>query len=194
MGSVLGFFGTVAGRVSAFFSPTSNEQPAGATAAPGSASPVPAIAGLAGAALIDAFQNGYKQILIEFDYLNHNIAVTYPLVEYFIAHSTQLAKSNMATNAQPASSAQTGTNGRGRFFAPKSKESSNQGLASEITTTTGFLIKDAYDFLVHIVWTGQERADEIGRIARAAFGPIGAFVGAQITPSSTQNSASAPRG
>ena len=49
--------------------------------------PVPAIAGLAGAALIDAFQNGYKQILIEFDYLNHNVAVTYPLVEYFIAHS-----------------------------------------------------------------------------------------------------------
>ena len=194
VGSVLGFFGTVASRVSAFFSPASNEQPAGATAAPGSASPVPAIAGLAGAALIDAFQNGYKQILIEFDYLNHNVAVTYPLVEYFIAHSTQLAKSNGANNTQPASSAQANTNGRGRFFAPKSKESSNQSLASETAANVGFLIKDAYDFLLHIVWTGQERADEIGRIARAAFGPIGAFVGAQITPSSTQNSASAPRG
>jgi len=186
VGSVLGFFGTVASRVSTFFSPASNEQPA----APGSAGAVPAIAGLAGAALIDAFQNGYKQILIEFDYLNHNVAVTYPLVEYFIAHSTQLAKSNGANNTQTISSAQANTNRRWRFFAPKSKESSNQSLASETAANVGFLIKDAYDFLVQIVWTGQERADEIGRIARAAFGPIGAFVGAQITPSSTQNSAS----
>src|SRR5258708_1118706 len=194
VGSVLGFFGTVASRVSTFFSPASNEQPAGATAAPGSAGAVPAIAGLAGAALVDAFQNGYKQILIEFDYLNHNVAVTYPLVEYFIAHSTQLAKSNGANNTQTISSAQANTNRRWRFFAPNSKESSNQSLASETAANVGFLIKDAYDFLVHIVWTGQERADEIGRIARAAFGPIGAFVGAQFTPSSTQNSASAPRG
>jgi hypothetical protein len=190
IGSILGFFGTVTSRVSSFFLPASSGQPAGATAAPGSAGAVPAIAGLAGAALIDAFQNGYKQILIEFDYLNHNVAVTYPLVEYFIAHSTQLAKSNGANNTQTISSAQANTNRRGRFFAPKSKESSNQSLASETAANVGFLIKDAYDFLVQIVWTSQERADEIGRIARAAFGPIGAFVGAQITPSSTQNRAS----
>src|SRR5229473_2866069 len=125
VGSVLGFFGTVASRVSTFFSPASNEQPA----APGSAGAVPAIAGLAGAALIDAFQNGYKQILIEFDYLNHNVAVTYPLVEYFILRSTEVTRSNMANNAQPASSAQTGTNGRGPLPTSKSKESSNQSLA-----------------------------------------------------------------
>jgi len=186
VGSVLGFFGTVASRVSTFFSPASNEQPA----APGSANPALSISGLAGSALIDAFQNGYKQILIEFDYLNHNVSVTYPLVEYFIARSAEVARSVTTNNAQPASSTQTGTNGRGPLPTSKSKERSNQGLASEITTTAGFLIKDAYDFLVHIVWTNQERADEIGRIARAAFGPIGAFVGAQITPSSTQNSAS----
>lgn len=188
VGSVLGFFGTVASRVSSFFSPASNEQPAGTTAAPGSAGAVPAIAGLAGTALIDAFQNGYRQILIEFDYLNHNVSVSYPLVEYFILRSAEVARSNMASNVQQASSAQT--NGRGPLPTSTSKGSSNQSLASAITTTAGFLIKDAYDFLVHIVWTNEERAEEIGRIARAAFGPIGAFVGAQFTPSSTQNSAS----
>ena len=161
VGSALGFFGTAASRVSTFFPPASNEQPAGATAVPGNASAMPSIAGLAGTALTDAFQNGYKQIQIEFDYLNHNVSVSYPLVEYFITYSTQLA-----TQSNGANTTQT------------------------VSSTVGFLIKDAYDFLIHIVWTGQERADEIGRIARAAFGPIGAFVGAQFTPSSTQNSAS----
>ncbi len=133
-----------------------------------------AIPGLAGTALVDAFQNGYKQILIEFDYLNHNVSITYPLVEYFILHSNQLAM-RKANNAQAVTPA---------------KKSTSQSLASEVTTDAGDLIKDAYDFLTQIAWTNQERADEIGRIARAAFGPIGAFVGAQISLSSSQNNKS----
>src|SRR5207245_3313376 len=100
--------------------------------------------------------------------------MTYPLAEYFILQSNQLArcKPNKAQAVTPA------------------KKSSGQSLASEVTTDAGDLIKDAYDFLTQIAWTNQERADEIGRIARAAFGPIGAFVGAQISLSSSQNNKS----
>ncbi|HYX49731.1 MAG TPA: hypothetical protein VE843_08305, partial [Ktedonobacteraceae bacterium] len=139
VGSVVGFVGTFISRLSSFFTPT----PTGTDAAQERASSISAIPGLAGAALVEAFQNGYKQILIEFDYLNHNVSITYPLVEYFISHSLT------STNAvQP--------------------------------------IKDAYDFLSQIAWTSQDRSDEIERIARAAFGPIGAFVGAQLSLSSDQ--------
>ena len=31
-----------------------------------------------------ALENGYKQILIEFDYLNHNVGITFPLIEFFV--------------------------------------------------------------------------------------------------------------
>ena len=170
VGGIVGFFGTIVGRLSSVFSPARS----GAATAPDSASPMSAIPGLAGAALVEAFQNGYKQILIEFDYLNHNVSITYPLVEYFILHSNQLAM-RKANNAQAATPA---------------KKSTSQSLANEVTTDAGDLIKDAYDFLTQIAWTNQERADEIGRIARAAFGPIGAFVGAQISLSSSQNNKS----
>ncbi|HEY6286320.1 MAG TPA: hypothetical protein VIX20_11700, partial [Ktedonobacteraceae bacterium] len=81
IGSIVGFFGTTAGRVRSFFSTA----PAGATAALESAGPISAIAGLAGTGLIDAFQNGYQQIQNEFDYLDHNVSATYPLVEFFIS-------------------------------------------------------------------------------------------------------------
>jgi hypothetical protein len=186
-GSILGFFGTAMGRVSSFFSPS----PLSATAAPERAGSVSAFAGLAGAALVDAFQNGYKQILIEFDYLNHNVSVTYPLVEYFILHSDQLAKSNRTNNVQPASPVKTYTIQQRLFsFRRQSKANSNQSVIGEVTINAENLIKDAYDFLTQIVWTNEERADEIGRIARAAFGPIGAFIGAQMQPSSPKNGTS----
>ena len=70
------------------------------------------------------------------------------------------------------------------------KESSQKDSAYEVTTEVVYLIKDAYDFLTKIAWTDQEKADEIGRIARAAFGPIGAFIGAQLSLSSAQNNKS----
>lgn len=140
VGSIVGFVGTFISRLSSFFTPT----PSATAAVQERASSISAIPGLAGTALVEAFQNGYKQILIEFDYLNHNVSITYPLVEYFISQS--LANPNAV---QP--------------------------------------IKDAYDFLTQIAWTSKERSDEIERIAQAAFGPIGAFVGAQISPSPAKN-------
>src|SRR5439155_6531183 len=41
-------------------------------------------------------------------------------------------------------------------------------------------IEDGYDFLVNVFWTAEDRQEEIQRVARAAFGPIGAFVGASL--------------
>jgi hypothetical protein len=190
VGSVLGFLGTAASRVSGLFSPASNEQPAGTTAIPGGSGRMPTIFGLAGQAMIDAFQNGYKQILIEFDYLNHNVSVTYPLVEFFMAYSAQLPQSNTTTNQQTVNSARNNTKRQIPFFKPKNADTSMQALAGQIKTDAGFLIKDAFDFLQHIVWTNEDRAEEIGRIARAAFGPIGAFAGAQMHTSSSPSSSS----
>ena len=43
------------------------------------------------------------------------------------------------------------------------------------------LIRDGYDFLTKVIWTEQDRAAEIQRIARAAFGPLGLFLGAQAS-------------
>ena|SRR6266699_107809 len=43
-------------------------------------------------------------------------------------------------------------------------------------------IKDGYDFLTTVIWTEEERSQEIERIAQAAFGPLGALVGAQLLP------------
>jgi hypothetical protein len=42
------------------------------------------------------------------------------------------------------------------------------------------VVNDAYSFLTEIVWTDQERAEEIDRVANAAFGPLGAFIGAEL--------------
>jgi hypothetical protein len=184
VGGIVGFFGTVVARFRSVLSPSSS----GASTAQGSASSISAIPGLAGAALVEAFQNGYKQILIEFDYLNHNVSITYPLVEFFILHSDQLAKKIKAGNAQVDSTNWNSISQRIVSLIPgKNKESLNKKPANEVTTEVVYLIKDAYDFLTKIVWTNQDRADEIGRIARAAFGPIGAFIGAQLSISSAQN-------
>ena len=192
VGSVLGFLGTAANRVSAFFSSASNEQSPGTNANMASAVRPPTIFGLTGLALIDAFQNGYKQILIEFDYLNHNVSVTYPLVEFFIACSTLLPQSNATSNQQVVSPASNNTKSLIPFFRRRSVDASKQGIAGEIKTDIGFLIKDAFDFLKYIIWTNEDRAEEIGRIARAAFGPIGALVGAQLHSSSSHSGSSSP--
>ena len=192
VGGIVGFFGTVVARFRSVFSPSTG----GATTTAGSASPISAIPGLAGDALVEAFQNGYKQILIEFDYLNHNVSITYPLIEFFILYSDQLAKKIKADIAQVDNAQVGSTNGNSisqrivSLFPGKNKESLNNKPANEVTTEAVHLIKDAYEFLTQIAWTNQDRADEIGRIARAAFGPIGAFIGAQLSLSSTQNNKS----
>ena len=51
-------------------------------------------------------------------------------------------------------------------------------MAAGAATDVSKSINDAYDFLTQVVWTDQDRADEIARITRAALGPIGALVGA----------------
>ena len=154
IGSVVGFFGTTAGRMRSIFSTES----ASANAAVENAGPIVAIAGIAGTGLIDAFQNGYQQIQTEFDYLDHNVSVTYPLVEFFISNAT--------TN--PGAS----NNGQSQSSNTQSKAM----IKSEATTDADDVIKDAYDFLTQIVWTDQDKAEEIARIARAALGPIGALI------------------
>jgi hypothetical protein len=171
--SIVGFFGSTAGRVRSFFSTA----PASATAAAESAGPITALVGLAGTGLIDAFQNGYKQIQTEFNYLNHNVSVTYPLVELFISNSIQPAASK---NVQPSSPASSNSNQRRFFFFSRSNNtSSKQSANSRVATDAGNAINDAYDFFTQIVWTDQDRAEEIARITRATLGPIGALIGAQ---------------
>jgi hypothetical protein len=153
IGSIVGFFGTTAGRMRSFLATES----ASANAAVENAGPIFAIAGIAGTGLIDAFQNGYQQIQTEFDYLDHNVSVTYPLVEFFISNAIQSVTSK---NAQ----------------SQGNNTSSKENIKSEATTDTDDVIKDAYDFLTQIVWTDQDKAEEIARIARAALGPIGALI------------------
>lgn len=83
------------------------------------------------------FDRGYRQILIEFDHLNHNVSVAFPFIEFFITTPLSFTKD----------------------------------------------IRDDYDFLTTVIWTEEERSRELERIAYAAFGPIGAIVGAQLLPS-----------
>ena len=101
----------------------------------------------AGTAIEGALQQGYDRILIEFDYLNHNVAITYPLIEFFIWEEIKFGENPDPNKKNP--------------------------------------IKDGYDFLVNVFWTDADREEELQRVVRAAFGPIGAFVGAQL-PKSTQ--------
>jgi hypothetical protein len=48
--------------------------------------------GQAGEAIVTVFQDAYKQILIEFDYLNHNVAISYPLLEFFVTNSPDISQ------------------------------------------------------------------------------------------------------
>lgn len=90
---------------------------------------------LAGTAIEESLQRGYERILIEFDDLNHYVAITFPLIEFFIWEQLEI---------------------------------------------DGKPVKDGYDFLVNVFWTGSDFADELKRVARAAFGPISSFIDAQI--------------
>jgi hypothetical protein len=87
--------------------------------------------GQAGEAMVTVFQDAYKQILIEFDDLNHNVAISYPLLEFFITNSKDLRVD----------------------------------------------VKDGYSFLTNVVWNDVERKEELDRVVRAAFGPLGALIG-----------------
>jgi hypothetical protein len=114
--------------------------------------------GPAGTSVAQAFEQGYERVQLEFDYLNHNIAVTYPLIEYFaLADFTVLVE-------QP-----------------------NGGTAETA-------IKDGYTFLAYVCWTDDDRKNEIKEVARAAFGPIGAFVGAELKSEQNPKGSKTPGG
>ncbi len=80
--------------------------------------------------LLTAFQDAYQQILIEFDYLNHSVAISYPLIGTFVRNSPDFSQE----------------------------------------------IKDGYFFLTKVAWTSEDQKEELDRVTRAAFGPLGALV------------------
>lgn len=54
-------------------------------------------------------------------------------------------------------------------------------------------IQDGYDCLLQVFWTNEDRQAEIQRVVRAAFGPLGAFIGAQThLPSASQKTRRQP--
>jgi len=149
VGSALTLVSTVLTRASSTFFPASNEQPPTKNAAANNSNldqRLSSMFGLAGEAIVTAFQNAYKQILIGFDDLNHYVAISYPLIDFFIMHSPQIDEE----------------------------------------------IKDSYIFLTKIAWTKDEQREEIERVARVAFGPLGALIGPRLNffSSSKQSSPS----
>jgi len=166
-GGILGLFSASIGRLNSILSPA--PAPTGqATGAPGAADNSNlaqrlagiGIFGLAGATLASSFRDAYEQITIDFADLNHNVAISFPLIEFFVEYSLGITEGNKgAANTSAPAAASPG------------------GIKQDVDN----LIKDGYDFLTIIIWTKQDRDEEIQRVARAAFGPLGLFLGAQIS-------------
>ena len=109
-------------------------------------------------ALFDTFRKGYEQIRVEFSNLNYYVAVAYPLVEFFVL---TLAETAVQELTEPKANNTTDKNGQNTGGNPN------------------YVVQNAYDFLTQIVWNKEDRDEEIQRVARAALGPIGIFIGAQ---------------
>lgn len=165
-GGILGLFSAAIGRLNTLFSPAPAStgqagQTAGTPGTPDTSSLTQRLEGLglfglAGSALASSFRDAYAQITIDFADLNHSVAITFPLIEFFVEHSIE----NIGTTPTSTPAA-----------------SSTSGVAQ----ATDNLIRDGYDFLTKVIWTQQDRAEEIQRIARAAFGPLGLFLGTQVS-------------
>ncbi|HEX6480500.1 MAG TPA: hypothetical protein VF043_16815 [Ktedonobacteraceae bacterium] len=162
-GGILGLFSAAIGRLNTLLSPAPapTGQAAGTPGTPDTGSLTQrleglGIFGLAGSALASSFRDAYKQITIDFAGLNQSVAITFPLIEFFIEHSLENMGATLTSGTAASSS------------AVNSPPADN-------------LIRDGYDFLTKVIWTQQDRADEIQRIARAAFGPLGLFLGAQVS-------------
>jgi hypothetical protein len=87
IGSALALVSAGLSRVSSTFFPTSNEPSAPSSTTANNANleqRLGSLFGQAGETIVTAFQNAYKQILIEFDYLNHSVAISYPLIGIFV--------------------------------------------------------------------------------------------------------------
>jgi hypothetical protein len=182
LGSIVGFFGSIMNRVSNWllpvFAPSTSTSPNMNATMPGTA---PAgsdltqhfagLFGLAGTAVVDAFQAGYDRILIEFGDLNYAICVADPLVEFFVQQNFLLLTEKIETeiseiegsNAEPEKPAAEGSN-------------AEKAMMNFVRTE----IRDSYDCLTKIFWTAVEREQEMQDVVRAAFGPIGAFVKVQL--------------
>ncbi len=96
----------------------------------------------------DLFTACRSEIQKQYNDLNHNASVSYPLIEVFL------------TNSQPQSTKEK----------EEKKENSKPSLYD-------FGMNDSYSFLIHVIWTNQDRAAEIQRIVQATFGPLGEMIG-----------------
>ncbi|GAC1657303.1 MAG: hypothetical protein NVS4B7_02500 [Ktedonobacteraceae bacterium] len=165
-GGILGLFSAAIGRLTTLFSPasasTGQAGQAGGTSRTADTSSLTqrleglGFFGLAGSALTSSFRDAYVQITIDFAGLNHSVAITFPLIEFFVEHSIETI--GTTPTSPPAASSTSG-----------------------VAQATDNLIRDGYDFLTKVIWTQHDRAEEIQRIARAAFGPLGLFLGAQVS-------------
>lgn len=93
VGSILTLFSTVVTRISSSFSPLSREPSSLSGATRGGTDlyeHLGGLFGLTGGAVFTAFHDAYQQIRIEFDDLNHHVAISYPLIDFFIANASEL--------------------------------------------------------------------------------------------------------
>ena len=165
-GGILGLFSAAIGRLNTLFSPAPAStgqagQTAGTPGTPDTSGLTQRLEGLglfglAGSALASSFRDAYAQITIDFAGLNHSVAITFPLIEFFVEHAIE--NIGATPTSTPAASSISG-----------------------VAQATDNLIRDGYDFLTKVIWTQQDRDKEIQRIARAAFGPLGLFLGAQVS-------------
>lgn len=137
--------------------------------------------------IADTFRRGYEQVQTEFASLNYHISVAYPLVEFFVLNLTDNAATAMAKAAQtkideikqPATATTNST-------ATTNTTNTGQSAGEQVKSAAEFSMTSAYDFLTKIIWSEEERKDEIQRVTRAAFGPIGGFVGAAFAASDSE--------
>jgi pimeloyl-ACP methyl ester carboxylesterase len=134
------------------------------------------ILGITGAALVNAFEKGYEQVSIEFSYLNYNLAVAYPLVEFFILNEIKIATGE-SQQANEKSNQKKRRLGLGPATRPRQETKKTRHSHEKRDERGNILIQNGYQFLVNVIWTHQDRDEEIKHIARAAFGPVGAFIG-----------------
>lgn len=121
--------------------------------------------------IADTFRRGYEQVQTEFASLNYHVSVAFPLVEFFVLNITEEATAAMAkaTQAKVATVTQPQT---------ATAKITSQQTTNQLKAATHFSMNSAYDFLTKIIWSEEERQEEIQRVTRVAFGPIGGFVGA----------------
>lgn len=93
VGSVVTFVSAALTRVGSVFSPATNGKSSTASTSTNASSVEQRLSGILGATeatAISIFQNAYNQILLEFDDLNHYVAISYPLVDFFLTMAPQM--------------------------------------------------------------------------------------------------------